>query len=69
MKLTPWFGCSTRPIRPGVYERRHKKLWFKVYAKWDGQKWFLGNPSPAVAEEEKVFSKHQDGYVWRGVMK
>ena len=67
MKLTPWFGCSTVPARPGIYERQHKKLGFKVYARWDGKKWLLGHPSLVVAENECVFSKYQDGYMWRGI--
>jgi len=69
VQVTPWFGCSTVPVRPGIYERQHKKLGFKVYARWDGKKWLLGHPSIAVAEETWIVSQHQGGYMWRGVLK
>ena len=69
MKFTPWFGCSTKPVRPGIYQRRHKTLWFKVYSMWDGEKWMLGATSIVGAELMTEVSASQSGYFWRGIIK
>ena len=69
MKLTPWFGPMTKPVRVGVYQRRHKALHFAVYSYWDGQQWFLGCDTPQLAETETMISVNQQNFMWRGVMK
>lgn len=44
--LTPWFDASTRPRRPGVYQRDEPA---GRYGCWDGARWRAGAASPAAA--------------------
>ena len=67
MKYTPWFGPTTKPVRRGVYQRRHKALHFMVYSYWDGEKWFLGCETPQLAETETMLSVNQQNFMWRGI--
>ena len=69
MKLTPWFGPMTKPVRVGVYQRRHKALQFSVFSYWDGEQWFLGAKTPDLAENEVMLSVNQNHFLWRGVLK
>jgi hypothetical protein len=69
MKLTPWFNAGVKPVRPGIYQRQHKKLGFSVYAKWDGKQWCLGVTSKEAAENYSMPSTNQTGFLWRGVLR
>ena len=70
MKLTPWFGATTRPVRPGVYQRRHRSFGFYIFAKWNGSKWLRGSSSVDEAAEETIPSASQmTAFYWRGVQK
>lgn len=67
MKLTPFFGPTVKPVRKGVYQRRHKTLHFMVYSYWDGEQWFLGAKTPHLAEIEPMLSMNQNKFMWRGI--
>lgn len=68
MKLTPWFGATTKPVRPGVYQRRHRSFGFIRFSKWDGEQWMRGWSSVAEADEETVASISQMAtFYWRGI--
>jgi hypothetical protein len=67
MKVTQWFAPGIKPVRVGVYERKHKHLLFTLFAYWDGYSWFLGRETPELAHKETTFSANQKGFFWRGL--
>jgi len=68
MKLTPWFNATQKPVRVGVYQRRHRHFGFYVFAYWDGEQWLLGAESPAAAAKETKLSVNQlTAFYWRGL--
>jgi hypothetical protein len=70
MKLTPWFSGDQKPVRVGVYERKH--VWeVPVYAYWNGEWWGTGAFRKHRAVHKDYIgrpSMHQN-LPWRGVMR
>lgn len=68
MKVTKWFNPTQKPVRVGLYQRRHRHFGFVVYAWWDGEAWLLGHPTQTPALQETAISKNQlTAFYWRGV--
>lgn len=68
LKLTPWFDCSTPPVRPGVYERRSRKSVPVLYQHWNGRVWCFYDGTPEGAASLSCESGWQRGQ-WRGVLR
>lgn len=68
MKFTPWFNATQKPVRVGVYQRRHRHFGFYVFAYWDGEHWLLGAETPKLAAKETKLSTYQlKTFYWRGL--
>lgn len=68
MKFTHWFNATQKPVRVGVYQRRHRHFGFYIFAKWDGSKWMRGASSINEADEETTASISQmAAFYWRGL--
>lgn len=65
MKKTGWFSGDQKPVRRGVYQRKH--LNGEVYySLWDGMFWRLPNPDIVAAGGSKIVSCFQ-AFPWRGL--
>lgn len=63
-KLTKWFDGSVKPVRDGVYQRRH--FVGKVYSLFSNGHWCLNQPTTLQASRAYYFSSRQD-LPWRGL--
>ena len=66
MKKTTWFDGSVKPVRDGVYERKHKR-WIR-YSKFYKGSWRYTNDTVEFAASEKSPSMWQN-LPWRGITK
>jgi len=68
MKLTPWFPAKVKPVRAGVYEIQEDELpvW---YRRWDGKNWYVGDPTPEGAAQERTILASWFRAPWRGLAK
>lgn len=64
MKLTPWFEGTTKPVRPGMYQRRFVTT---AWARWDGTYWYESYTDKELAEKETRISAIQGAAQWRGL--
>ena len=68
MKFTPWFNATQKPVRVGVYQRRHRHFGFYVFSYWTGEYWMFGAETPAAAAKETKLSVNQlTAFYWRGL--
>ena len=68
MKLTPWFGMYTSPLRRGVYEAE-KVGDTPVYQYWNGTYWGGWAPNPKAAVKNNDFPSSRQNHQWRGLAK
>ncbi len=64
LRVTDWFGPSSRPGREGVYERLSPGGPFTC---WNGRAWNADAHSPADAAKQTGISAHQAA-AWRGIV-
>lgn len=79
MRLTPWFGLLTKPVRPGVYEVSRyapgTASFDPAYSYFDGKKWaeFLwfkdcaGTPQQAYDGRDRNTGAGRQRMYWRGL--
>lgn len=66
---TQWFGPNTRPVRPGVYQRRSPEGGYNFYSYWNGKSWGLYEfTAPRAVRYKDNPSAFQDTE-WRGLTK
>ena len=68
MEKTPWFDCSTPPVRIGVYEREFPGVYKTFFQLWNGTRWNLSSSSKLMAGRHALKSAYQSGK-WRGILK
>jgi len=64
LKRTTWFNRTTKPLRPGVYERRY---WggTVMFSEWTGYNWLFADVTPKRAARRSDVSGMR--LPWRGL--
>lgn len=64
-EVTDWFPGEQKPWEPGVYERQYI-FGKKLFSKWNGYGWGLGQDNPNNADSTLLSSSEQN-LPWRGL--
>jgi hypothetical protein len=68
-KTTPWFPWTAKPVREGVYQRKHNVVDKTFYSYWDGKYWGRLAETPKMADYYKHrISMFQNVLPWRGLV-
>lgn len=68
--LTPWYEPGVRPVRAGVFQRRHTLREYQTaYSFWNGNFWGVLAATVKQAENYRLARSAHQELPWRGMLK